>query len=34
MFEWLVWCDEIKGKCGLTLGVLFHSMQRLAYFVA
>ena len=27
MFEWLVWCDEIKGKCGLTLSVLFHSMS-------
>ena len=26
--------DEIKGKRGLTLGVMFHSMQRLVHFVA
>ena len=33
LIEWLVWFDEIKGKRGLTLGVMFHSMQRLVYFV-
>ena len=34
LIEWLVWFDEIKGKCGLTLCVMFHSMQRLVHFVA
>ena len=32
--EWLVWFDETKGKRGLTLAVMFHSMQRLVHFVA
>ena len=32
--EWLVWFDETEGKQGLTLGVMFHSMQRLVQFVA
>ena len=32
--EWLVWFDETEGKRGLTLGVMFHSMQRLVHFVA
>ena len=34
LIEWLAWFDEIKGKRGLTLGVTFHSMQRLVHFVA
>ena len=34
LIKWLVWFDEIKGKRGLTSGVMFHSMQRLVYFVA
>ena len=25
--EWLVWFDETEGKLGLTLGVMFRSMQ-------
>ena len=32
--EWLVWFDEIEGKRGLTLGVMFYSMQHLVHFVA
>ena len=34
LIEWLVWFGETKGKRGLTLGVMFHSMQRLVHFVA
>ena len=34
LIEWLVWFDEIKGKRGLILGVMFHSMQRLVHFAA
>ena len=34
LIGWLIWFDEIKGKRGLTLGVMFHSMQRLVHFVA
>ena len=33
LIEWLVWFDEIEGKRRLTLGVLFHSMQRPVHFV-
>ena len=31
--EWLVLFDQTEGKRGLTLGVMFHSMQRLLHFV-
>ena len=34
LIEWLVWFDEIKGKRGLTLSVMFHSTQCLVHFVA
>ena len=33
LIEWLVWFDETEGKRGLTLGVMFHCMQRLVHFV-
>ena len=34
LIEWLVVVDEIEGKRGLTLGMMFHSMQHLVHFAA
>ena len=38
LIEWLVFVNETEGKRGLTfeltLGVIFHSMQRSVHFVA
>ena len=34
LIEWLIRFDEIKGKRGLTLGVVFHSMHCLVHCVA
>ena len=34
LIEWLVVVDEIARKRGLTLGMMFHSMQHFVHFVA